>query len=194
MDTMRLFVACDFSSETLDKVAAVARELRIALPGAPVRWVSSTNYHLTLQFLGELPLGKIEAIKAALRELASNHRAISLELAGAGCFPSLMQPQVIWLGIRPNPALIRLAEDIRRTLGSLGYKDESKFKAHLTLGRLDKFSTEEQKARVGAKVALIKESIIGADQFNEIILYRSILNPGGPVYTALFCQGKIEMS
>jgi 2'-5' RNA ligase len=183
---MRLFVACDFSPETLAKVSALAQELRASLSGLPVRWVSPSSYHLTLQFLGEIAAGKIKFIEPALHDIAAQHNRIPVEFDNLGCFPSLKQPQVIWLGLRPNPRLNRLAQDLREALGALGFTDDSRFKAHLTLGRLDKYAAEEHKARLRAQVEAGKDLKIGADEFSEIVLYRSVLKPGGPVYTALY--------
>lgn len=185
MENLRLFIACDFSPQTIAKVALLAKDLRLALQDVPVRWVSSSNYHLTLQFLGEVPANKVKTIESALQAVAATHSSFAIELAGAGCFPSLRQPQVIWLGIRLNPQLNRLAYDLHRWLGALGFVDDSKFKAHLTLGRLDKYAAEDEKARLGTQVGAIKDVTIGQDVFSEIALYRSVLTPAGPVYTTL---------
>ena len=183
---MRLFVACDFSPGTLTKVTAFAQDLRASLGGVPIRWVSAELYHLTLQFLGEVPENKLGAIETSLASVAKRHRKIPAELAGAGCFPSLKQPQVVWVGLRPNPALNRLTQDLRAALGTLGFADENRFKAHLTLGRLDKHSSEDQKARVSTQVEAVKDFVLGPDEFAEIVLYRSVLYPRGPVYTGLY--------
>lgn len=182
---MRLFVACDFSQDTLTKVGAISKELQEKLRGVPIRWVSPDLYHLTLQFLGEVPDVKIRHIAPRLAAVAENFPRIPVRLSGAGCFPSLRNAQTIWLGLDNNPKLRQLAEDLRGALLPLGFEDETRFKPHLTLGRLDRNASDEQKARVAQQVTAIKEFHAEPEYFRELILYQSVLTPSRPVYTAL---------
>ena len=182
---MCLFIACDFSEETLARTSAIAKELRNKLRNEPIRWVSPELYHLTLQFLGDVPENKIKPIEAIIAAVSEQYPRLPVRLSGAGCFPSLRNAQTIWLGLDTNQQLNLLVADLRAGLKPLGFADDSTFKPHLTLGRLNRDASNEQKARVAAQILAIKAFQTELDYFNEIILYKSVLTPSGPIYTAL---------
>jgi 2'-5' RNA ligase len=109
--------------------------LRDAMPHAS--WVDESRLHLTLKFFGEQPASLVQPLGDALREVGARHAAFELTLAGAGAFPNLRRPRVIWIGTLPQPALHALHEDVEQACGALGLAREPKpFRGHITIGRL----------------------------------------------------------
>lgn len=179
-DLLRLFVAFELpppiAAELTDYLAPL-RELE-----SGVRWVKPEKVHLTLKFLGETPVAKIAAIKAALAEVCRQSAPFTCEVAGAGTFPNPQRPQVLWVGLNdPYGRLGKLAEEVDRALHQVGFAREKRaFSPHVTLGRV----------RAGRAAAAVKE--IMNHPFpsrelacEELVLMQSVLQREGAVYTAL---------
>ncbi|MGW3915983.1 RNA 2',3'-cyclic phosphodiesterase [Streptomyces sp. NPDC005070] len=140
--TVRLFIALappDHAKEEL------ARELRPAYGTHPhMRWNRIEDWHITLAFLGELPVGTVALLRPPLAGLAAARRPPSLALRGSGDFDD----RVLWSGIDGDlDELHALATDVRTTVRDCGIVfEERPFRPHLTLARArrgDRSSTGE---------------------------------------------------
>jgi 2'-5' RNA ligase len=121
---MRLFVAIDLPAELQDRIA------RAQLAVRHLKWTAPERLHITLQFLGEQPAHKREAIHDALDSIEFSPLPIRCE--GIGQFRS----GVIWLGVDQQPELEQLQQRIGQQLRSAGIGIEQRqFKPHITLGR-----------------------------------------------------------
>ena len=104
--------------------------------GAP-RWAAPDRWHLTLLFLGAVPVGRVPPLVAAAGEAVAAAPAMRLRLAGAGRFGSVRRPQVFWAGLDGDVTpLVTLAE--RLALAARGLElpvEDRPFRPHLTLGR-----------------------------------------------------------
>ncbi|MFF3617063.1 RNA 2',3'-cyclic phosphodiesterase [Streptomyces sp. NPDC002580] len=129
--TVRVFIALappDHAKEEL------ARELRPAYGTHPhVRWNRVEDWHITLAFLGELPVATVPLLRPALAGLAAEHRPVRLALRGGGTFDD----RVLWTGIDGDlDALHALAADVRTTVKNCGVVfEERPLRPHLTLAR-----------------------------------------------------------
>lgn len=122
---MRLFVAIDLPAELKDALASVITSLKAQ--GARANFTRRENMHLTLAFIGETPRAS-EAI-AALEGVKALPFRVGPE--GSGCFGDLL-----WVGVRRDPDLQRLAEKVRDALRGAGIRiDPKPFKPHITLAR-----------------------------------------------------------
>ena len=113
-----------------------------AQPGA-AKWHAPGDYHVTLKFLGAHEPCEIDAFAGLIgdkiaREWAKDEQgAIPMELAGAGAFPSLQAPRVLWAGVLCSKALAELAARIDEACAELGVPlEERKYKPHVTLARV----------------------------------------------------------
>jgi RNA 2',3'-cyclic 3'-phosphodiesterase len=132
---VRLFVALEIPADVRGRLAALMDNLRTLAPH--FKWVRAQNLHLTLKFLGEIDLAKLEAIRAALAGLRSMPE-FELRYRGFGFFPNEKRPRVFWAGIDAGPELAKLATAIDGQAAKLGVPQEDRaFSAHLTLARLD---------------------------------------------------------
>ncbi|MFE2298617.1 RNA 2',3'-cyclic phosphodiesterase [Streptomyces sp. NPDC059445] len=140
--TVRVFIALappDHAKEEL------ARELRPAYGTHPqMRWNRIEDWHITLAFLGELPVGTVPLLRPPLAGLAAARRPPSLALRGSGDFDD----RVLWSGIDGDlDELHALAMDVRTTVKDCGVVfEERPFRPHLTLARArrgDRTSTGE---------------------------------------------------
>ncbi|MFJ8752603.1 RNA 2',3'-cyclic phosphodiesterase [Streptomyces sp. NPDC102441] len=129
--TVRVFIALappDHAKEEL------ARELRPAYDTHPhMRWNRIEDWHITLAFLGELPVGTVPLLSPPLAGLAADHRPPRLALRGSGTFDD----RVLWSGMDGDLEGLRmLATDVRTAMKGAGVAFEDRpLRAHLTLAR-----------------------------------------------------------
>jgi 2'-5' RNA ligase len=178
---MRTFIAIDIPSEVRHQI----RELLDVLQRAParsgsgIRWSRPDGLHITLKFLGEVSVEKVEAIKAQLQSVRLA-APLPIQVRGAGFFPNERAPRVVWLGIEAGPELARLAGQIEDSLTPLGIPKETRgFSAHLTLGRLNSPDNS-----VALRELLRRREPIDMGSFvaQEFCLYESQPASGGSIY------------
>lgn len=137
---MRVFfsVAIDLT----EPIEAVLRRLEGLSRGIKV--VRADKLHLTLKFLGEVKAEFVPRLQQALVEVAQRHRAFEIELADMGVFPHARQPRVIWMGIKPQPSLLALVDDLELSCQGPGFeKAKERFAAHVTLARCQRHQARE---------------------------------------------------
>ncbi len=136
-DTLRLFVAVELPEAAKRHVEMVLRRLQgLDIPG--VRWVRPEGVHLTLKFLGSVPVEDVALITQAMAQAASGTPFLTLWLEGAGVFPNARSPRVVWLGVQGNLQPLALLQGrLEEALEVQGYARERRaFSPHLTLGRV----------------------------------------------------------
>ena len=127
---MRLFVALDLPSSLRTRLSFLCG----GLPG--VRWVPPENYHVTLRFIGELPLWRAEEVDHALANIRAP--GFTLELAGVGAFNKAGRVNALYVGVERNPALEHLQAKVERALQHAGIEGERRrFVPHVTMARLE---------------------------------------------------------
>ena len=92
MQTLRTFIAVELDQELKATLVAIQARLRSATPPRAVRWVQPDGIHLTLKFLGDTPLDKVEQVKAALARAAGEIPVFAITVGGVGCFPDARRP------------------------------------------------------------------------------------------------------
>lgn len=141
---MRLFVALNLPEEIKDYL----KSLQDGLPEAKMNLTS--DFHLTLQFLGEVSPDKALEIKSALYHVFMPH--MKIKLGGVGVFKSRGHVNVVWVGLLIPEELKLVQSEVLEQLAPLGFLEDKPFKPHLTLARV-KFSEDDfEKKLVGIKV------------------------------------------
>ncbi len=187
---IRAFIAIELPEEV--KVELERLKERLKLKRQPtVKVVGGEAIHLTLKFLGNVAMEKIEAIKAEMSEVAKSASGFQLELKGVGCFPNTQRPRVIWAGLEGDvDALSRFQERLESALQKLGFPPENRaFSAHLTLGRVRDRSSPAEVRQIGETVQALDYKPALKFTAREISLIQSILKPQEPEYTTLFRVG-----
>ncbi|MGI5838332.1 MAG: RNA 2',3'-cyclic phosphodiesterase [bacterium] len=181
METLRLFVAVPLAE-------SVQRHLVGYIKGLPpvrgVKWVTPTQFHITLRFLGDTPVGDIPALTAALQEAAATASPFPLVIGGLGVFPSQLKPRVFWVGVTVGAEPLELLyRQVNNALQKAGCPSvQGRFSPHITIGRVrERFPL----AAHGEWFAAAPQCQPVADNVNHIVLFRSVLAGWGPVYTSL---------
>jgi RNA 2',3'-cyclic 3'-phosphodiesterase len=169
----RLFVAIAMPEQIRPQLAALSG----GLPGA--RWVSEDNLHLTLRFIGEVHRGVMDDVADALDRVRLP--PFQLVLEGLGHWEAKGKARVVWIGVRPEPALNALQKRIEQVLIAAGLEPERRrFRPHITLARL-RDAPDEWVVRYIQQHSPFSLPAFEVDSFT---LFRSYLKREGSVYQA----------
>jgi 2'-5' RNA ligase len=177
---MRLFIALNLPKKDRERIHRSTRKLRDE--ELPVHWIDEEGFHVTLKFLGEVRRERLTEVEQAMNRVAATTKAFKTKYGGFGAFPSVRQPRIIWLGVKANPELRCLKQDLEYSFGDLGFDAETRaFHPHVTLGRAGE--------REGAGAFRTLDDMLshldcnGDMKVASIDLMRSQLAPGGSKYT-----------
>ena len=187
MPGIRSFVAIELPEETRRVLADLQAELKTQTPPKAVRWTRPASIHLTLQFLGDVAPGKVEAIADALREVCAGRVSFTFHLRGLGVFPNPNRPRVVWVGIEePSGTLVALQKGVSQALIPLGFEPEKRaYTPHLTVGRAARNAGRRELAEVGDLITRSEVGTLSQMLVEQITLMKSDLQPSGAVYTPL---------
>src|SRR5512134_3125603 len=184
---MRLFIAIELPLEIKQGLAKMQEQLKGG--GAGASWTRPEGIHLTLKFLGEVPETKVPEIMSALTAAVRGTGKFRLAVGGAGAFPNVRNPRVLWVGVSgalENLAALQAA--VEGVMVKLGFEPEDrKFSPHLTLARIKYLRPRDnwQKAVEGIKDISLEEF-----EADGVSLMKSELKPSGAVYTEM---GRAEL-
>jgi len=181
METIRAFIAVDIGDEIRGKLDEFQRKLKEC--HANVRWVKPWNIHLTLAFLGDVPVQELPALGTALDENVQGLEPFDLEAAGSGFFGRHKHPHVIWAGIVDCPPLMELQRRTAEALKAAKIEfDDKPFSPHLTLGRV---KTPNHTESLLGKLEKYKNEPLDRTRIDAVQLIQSELKSHGAEYTVL---------
>ena len=185
LETVRLFVACEVPDDVKDTIADVIQQLR-AKSGVDVRWIRAEGVHVTLKFLGEVPVKKLPQVKLAVQEAVVGHSPFELEFSNIGTFGGREGLRIMWVGIAGDVLRLEaLVRAVNAALAVVGFEPERRpFRPHLTLGRVrDEVATRR---RAEIEVAVGKMAVPGTGwRTAQVSLMRSRLTTQGATYDVL---------
>lgn len=165
------------------KLSNLYSGLRDHFANEKIKWVKDDLFHITLKFLGEIPAHLIKNIETTLIQIASNTSPFEISIKGIGYFKQKKVPQVLFAKIEDYIQLKEIADDINKRLLDFGFERETKpFKAHITLGRIKYL---KDKAGFYSQMEKLKDLDIQKTEISELVLYKSVLTPSGPIYTPI---------
>jgi 2'-5' RNA ligase len=152
-----------------------------------VKWVPPKNIHLTLKFLGKIPVEQILGLNQVIQALSEKLDPIEIALTEIKIFPSPSRPKGIWAAIKSSHQLLLFQKLLEEQLSEIGYRPErNAFSPHLTLGRFRRGAKLENS--LALEDFLKSQDLKDFQELNlgELVLYKSDLFPTGAVYTKLF--------
>lgn len=139
--------------------------------------------HLTLLFMGQVDAGRVPSIGAGLAAVAARKAAFVTRVSGAGGHvddrPGARHGGVAWLTLGAGAReMTDLALDIDETLGTRTFTAQRPPRPHLTVARnIDAPALRELTPRA--------QSLELEWHTSSVILFRSLLGPGGSRYEPL---------
>jgi RNA 2',3'-cyclic 3'-phosphodiesterase len=154
--------------------------LQFELRSEQINWVTKENLHFTLQFLGDTDENRIPGIIESVKEITGGFSKISGKLKGIGYFSQNGSPRVLFSHIEDLPAMADMAQKIHAAIEIHGFlPDNREFRPHLTLARIKSLRNRPHFYRVTES---LRKKSIQSFTAEEIVLFESVLRPGGPVY------------
>jgi len=186
-ETARVFIAIELPPEVRQELGRLEDRLKIRCSSGQLKWVAVDSIHLTLKFLGEIPVSRLEAVRDATAASAAGVGELALELSGFGAFPGPSRPRVIWVGLEGDvPGLVSLAGRLDREMQALGFERESRpFSPHLTLARVRPDASPPAQTEVASALTRVRPPERLRFTATEVSLMQSQLRPEGPLYTCL---------
>lgn len=128
---MRLFYAVTFSNAS--KEAIIPYRDMIADSSLKGRFVAKENFHVTLEFIGEVPLAELTIYIKVLESLRVPE--LMLHASYIGSFKKQAR-EIVWMGFEENQPLNDLQSYLIKQLKGYGVKTaQHHFRPHITLGR-----------------------------------------------------------
>ncbi|MGW6008361.1 RNA 2',3'-cyclic phosphodiesterase [Streptomyces sp. NPDC055210] len=133
--TQHAFVALAPPDDAKNELAHALSPAYAAYPG--LRWNRIEDWHITLAFLGELPVQAVQRLRSPLADLAAARPPLELALIAGGHFDE----RVLWSGIKGDiDQLHELAEAVRKRIKDCGVAfAERPLRPHLTLARARRY-------------------------------------------------------
>ena len=172
----RLFVAVELPPPVRRKLIEHIERLRHSVPNARASWIRDENLHLTLKFLGEIPVTSAEKLAAAVSIATTRVEPFEIVVGGCGAFPPRGQPRVLWIGIEdPTGKLLELHRALEDECGKAGFpREERPFYPHLTLARIRTPRDSRHLAGVHKEIGFEAEDVTAS----ELAVIRSELGEG----------------
>jgi 2'-5' RNA ligase len=179
METFRGFIAVEVP--VTDQMVSFQKDIKKT--NANVKLVEPENIHITLKFLGDVPVSEIETIESMMKQSVESIQPHSIMLKGTGVFPNENYIKVIWIGIQGSDHLYTIAHFLNQQSTKIGVKKEKRgFSAHLTIGRM---KSAYGKEHILSLIKKYEETIFSEIPVNQIHLKKSTLTPRGPIYETL---------
>ncbi|MGD0252929.1 MAG: RNA 2',3'-cyclic phosphodiesterase [Verrucomicrobiota bacterium] len=185
-EKLRLFVAIPMPEAVRNEITGVQQEFQRLVSREAVRWTKPEQFHLTLRFLGDVPVERVAALQEAVKAVCRGSSALRLRAQGTGFFPNARSPRVIWAGVNDGEG--RLADLQKKIEGAVQpFTQEpgtERFAGHVTVGRV-KFLKRPEIEKLAAHAQAVQDRLFGEWTANEVELIRSDLLPAGACHTLL---------
>jgi len=181
MASLRTFIAFETPEAIRQSITAFQSDLRRY--GADVRWEPPDKFHVTIKFLGKTEESQLPVLTRQIQSVCGTHRSFEVWYRGAGAFPDLKHPRVIWLGCEnEDGTLAGIKSALDTALLPHGFEIEGRpFRPHVTLGRI---RSPEGLHYLTPKLENITfEPLMGT--IREVLIVKSVLRPQGAAYTVL---------
>lgn len=179
----RLFMAVPLPAPVREAMRSVQRELEQKWR-CNAAWTRPERMHLTLVFIGDVPVARVDPLRAALAAEAAPVTPFELEVRGCGVFGPPCTPRILWAGIpQPPEGLTRLRAACEAAAAETGCRLEARaFRPHLTLGR---FRAAPAARWLTEGLASLQDTPFGMVPVRRVELMRSRPEPPGADYEVL---------
>ena len=178
----RCFVAIELPTDIRKRLIEHIARLRNSVPEVRASWIREENLHLTLKFLGDIPVTRVAALSNAAQRARTVDK-FELIIGGCGTFPPRGQPRVLWIGIEDSSGkLSRLHQALEDQCATVGFDREQRpLHPHLTIARLRQPQGSRRLAELHKEFGFRAESVV----VSELSVIRSELRSEGSKHTVI---------
>lgn len=151
-------------------------------------WKDRENFHITLEFLGEIEPNTLPILTETLSQVAKNHQSFRLNVGGVGAFPAWKRPHTVWTSVGGElRELNKLRDELHHELAQKGFiLEDRSFKPHLTLISRPELDHLD--------LASVQTKLLGEFLVREVVLFESKVIRGKRIYTHLFEESLKELA
>jgi 2'-5' RNA ligase len=177
---VRSFLAVPVPDAGIQALEAVVKILDPEI-GRHIRWVRPEGIHVTLKFMGDIPVATAENILEVLPAVTAGFSPFELAISGLGAFPNLRRPRVLWAGLTGElKRLSELQAAVDDAVGKLGLpKEQRPFSPHLTLGRVRREVTDGHLRKIEEVMSAAEPPAASPWTAGTVNLMRTELDPAG---------------
>ncbi|MEM2092260.1 MAG: RNA 2',3'-cyclic phosphodiesterase [Candidatus Bathyarchaeia archaeon] len=181
MELVRSFISFDVEDEGVMRELTRVQSILLET-GADLKVVEPRNIHVTIRFLGEIPLTMIDRVYGEMSKIVFS--PFDIEIRGLGAFPNIRHINVIWAGIRRGLNELRnIYYQLEPGLQKLGLRPDDKgFSPHITIARV---KTGRKRDELAKLIKEFENHEFGIIKARCLRLKRSVLTPHGPIYSTL---------
>ena len=158
MDSFRTFIAIELPRELRTRVVEHIDRLRRELPDVRASWLREDNLHLTLKFLGNVPVAGIPKVSDAVERATKTIAPFELILLGCGSFPPHGRPSVLWLGV--GSAGILPASSLDTSIE--GFSQSTILNPQSEIGLCQRPTTHTQRPALSALHSILEDELAAA--------------------------------
>lgn len=177
---MRTFFGIAIKNELLQSANLLVDEAKSTPDMQKIRWTPSSNWHLTLRFMGNTRDEQLDQLVELVTPIAQDIASFDIESNGVIFLPD-KHPRIFGLSVRLNESLAQIVQGLNQAAQHCGFTaDKRLFLPHVTLGRW----------KPGAAHAPhIQLKHFGEQTVKAFHLYKSENSEQGSVYTPIktFC-------
>ncbi len=185
MQFIRAFIAGELSPETQQSLKPILTEL-YKKSDRQFHWISLENIHLTLKFIGNIELCKLDQLITALKPVIATYPTINYQLEKFGAFPNFDNPRIFWLGIKAPLELTKLVDVIEENAARAGIRRENRsFSPHLTLCRIKQ---NLDKNSIKGFLNSLSPDLLNFschDHLDQLTIFKSTLTSQGSIYSPI---------
>ncbi len=182
----RAFIALSLADPLVELLSNCADDIRAGDRAREIRWVSPGNYHLTLEFLGDVERHLLPSLAHALERSLHGLSMPEQQVDEVSYFPFVARPRVVAALLRPSPSLSELRTRVLRGVRAAGLgAPRRRFHPHITLGRV--------RAKRAPRLQIQPLSLGVGAELSTVSLFESRLRPEGASYTPLY-QAELPIS
>lgn len=175
---MRIFIAIELSEKVKSELQHIQHQVRkSALSG---NFTAKDNFHLTIQFIGEVNEQEYGKIKSAMDKAVRENHPFQLKLSEVSSFKK-KNKEIIWVSVKGNlDALHQLNRSVQKNINMNQLTtQETDYMPHLTLGRQVRLrdSIDELRRKVSFTEEVISVeslSLMESKRVNEALVYEPL--------------------
>lgn len=169
MDAVRIFVAV--AVNVTPELVTLSEELS----HRPARTTHPDDLHITLKFVGDVPVATIPELREIVDEAADDLGTLTIDLVGLRTFGHPQQAEVLWVGIEPSQQIVSMASRLDRKLSTVGIATETRtFQPHITVAYLSSTPKDgSESSTVAALLAKNETTRYGTTTTGPVSLFRS---------------------
>jgi len=132
-DNIRVFSGFAFNAPARSTLYSALEPVRSEIP--EFRWIPPERWHVTVQFYGVISWNTALELAEALASFQEYRPRVQLQEIDA--FPSMDDPRVLWVGIRPvSSVFCNLVQQIHALGQAMNCPPEERaYRPHITIGR-----------------------------------------------------------